>query len=299
MFERKEHRRFVLQKGALSSRTEQPGFAVSSLQRALFAFTPFEGSRGPELSVIAAVLFSFARSPQIYENNSVSKGGTMWRPLADPIESVRLRVYRRIVRYYLRYALIRSAKFTNRKDRAQTIAFYTLVTTCLLARHLGHARHLGALVDMMVRVAARDQSRQRSRTRRGQNTSADLVEPLLGDKTMRKLAQAVNMLDGPTCELLVLCHIELMGVRQLSLLFAVPPAQIEARLAEGRETLAGNLQQLCSDNKADACDVALLLNQFRTHLDADSADRLAGYALSYLAQWEKDNRSAPPCCNFN
>lgn len=299
MFERKEHRRFVSQKGALSFRTEQPGFALSSLQRALFAFTSFEGSRGPELSVIAAVLFNFARSPQLYEKNSLSKGGTMWRPLANPVESVRLRVYRRIVRYYLRYALIRTAKFTNRKEQARTIAFYSLVTTCLLAPKLRHAGQLGALVDMMVRVAARDQDRQRSRARRGQNTSTHLAEPLLADDKMRKLAQAVNTLDGPTRELLVLYHIELMGVKQLSLLLATPQAEIQARLATGRKSLLAHLQQLCSDKKAHACDVALLLKQFRAHLDADSADRLAGYALSYLAQWEKDNRSVPPCCNFN
>jgi hypothetical protein len=184
-------------------------------------------------------------------------------------------VYRRIIRYYLRYVLVRCAKFTNHKGEAQTIAFYSL-------------------------VIARDQIRQKSKTRWEQDTPTDAIERLLGDETMQKLAQAMNMLDGFTRELLVLHHIEMMGVRQLSQLFERPAAEITAQITAGQEALATHLQQLCSNHsELQACDVASLLDEFRACLEPDSAERLGRYALSYVTNWEKNNRPAPPCGNMN
>jgi DNA-directed RNA polymerase specialized sigma24 family protein len=224
----------------------------------------------------------------------------MRRSFAYSTEAARLCVYRRIIRYYLRYVLVRCAKFTNRKREAQTIAFYALVTTCLLAPQLPHARQLRILVDMMVRIVARDQIRLKSKTRREQHTPTDIFERLLATERMRKLAQAMNMLDGVTRELLVLYHIEMIGLTELSRLFERPAGEIAAHITAGRQALATRLQQLCSNHSGlHRCHVALLLDEFRAYLDAGSAERLGRYALSYVTKWGKDNRRAPPWRGLN
>lgn len=210
----------------------------------------------------------------------------MWPTAEHSIEQMKLCASKRIIMYYLRYTLLRSAAFTNTRVEAERMTFCVLVTTCLLARELQSPRQLSWLIDLMVDVVAHDQASEERPT--WQNKEIVRVEPLIEDQRMLNLSRAVNMLARFTRELMVLYHIESISATRLSHLFGIPVADITAEIAAGQRKLAAWLNKLCQNvRQVRPSEVILQLRQLRYSLDGKCGLRLADCAFSYVAAWLK------------
>jgi len=198
------------------------------------------------------------------------------------IDGATLWLYEWVIRFYLRYVLIRCAKFTNRRDLAQEIASYTLVTTCLLAGELEHLGQFGLLVDTMVDVIGRDVVRQgREPPGAGDAPGAKLF----ADGRLPAVADALNRLDRFTREVLVFHGVDLMDAGAIAGLLHRPATEVVAALASGQRMLAEHLGVSRSHSRQDAgAYVRPLLAAFAAAVDADLARQVSGCARSYLAQ---------------
>lgn len=197
----------------------------------------------------------------------------------DCIGGDMLRLCEWIVKFYTRYALLRCARFTNSRSRAEQIGIYTLITTCLLARELKYSAQLGLLVETMSDVTRRDVA--------GDETSdrlRDADEPLIADERLRKLAEALSRLDRFTREVLVLRHIERMSVAAVARLLHESCEEVTARIARAEERLAEQLGELhVPGNEPNGPDVPSLLAEFAVSLDTDWVRNVGQCALAYLA----------------
>lgn len=199
-----------------------------------------------------------------------------------------LRQYEWIVERYGPYVLIRSAAFTNCRTEAARIAAYTLVTTCLLAGELDHPGQLGILVDTMADVVAEDADGGPVQWR-GRLRADD--DPLLTDERMRALAEALNRLERPEREALVLHHVCLIELGALEEWLCRPAARIAAEVAAGEQALAEQLDGLCpGDDAGGEARVRSLLAEFAATLDAAWLEEVQACALSYLARHDRRSR---------
>ena len=197
----------------------------------------------------------------------------------DCIGGDMLRLCEWIVKFYARYTLLRCARFTNSRSRAEQIGIYTLITTCLLARELECPAQLGLLVDTMSDIIGRDMA--------GDETSdrpRDADEPLVADEKLRKLAEALNGLDRFAREVLVFRHIERMSVAAIARLLHESREQLTARIARAEELLAEHLGELhVPGSEPNGPDVPSLLAEFAVSLDTDWVRNVGQCALAYLA----------------
>lgn len=197
------------------------------------------------------------------------------------IDGDMLRLCEWIVKFYARYALLRCARFTNSRSRAEQIGVYTLITTCLLTRELKYPAQLGLLVDTMSDIIGRDV------TGPGDETSdrpRDADGLLIADERLRKLAEALNRLDRFTREVLVFRHIERMDAAAIARLLHRSCEEVTARIARAEDLLAEQLGELhVPGSEPDGPDVPSLLAEFAVSLDADWVRNVGDCALAYLA----------------
>ncbi len=187
-----------------------------------------------------------------------------------------------IIRFYLRYILIRCAKFTDSEDLAREIAVYTLVTTCLLAGELEHLGQLGFLVDTMVDVIGRDV------IRRG-HESPDVEDVpdmrLFADGRLLAVAEALNRLDRFTRVVLVFHFVDSRDAGAIAELLRRPATEVIGAIIKGQRVLAKRLGPGRSHTRADAnAYVRPLLAGLAAALDADLVRQVGDCARSYLTQ---------------
>lgn len=195
------------------------------------------------------------------------------------IDGDMLRLCEWIVKFYARYALLRCARFTNSRRRAEQIGIYTLITTCLLTRELEYSAQLGLLVDTMSDIIGRDVAGHEM-----SDPPRDADEPLIADERLRKLAETLNGLDRFTREVLVFRHIERMDVAAIARLLHRSCEEVAARIARAEERLAEQLGELpVPGNEPEGPDVPSLLAEFAVSLDADWVRNVGQCALAYLA----------------
>jgi DNA-directed RNA polymerase specialized sigma24 family protein len=188
--------------------------------------------------------------------------------------------YQRIIGVYAPYVLIRCAAFTNSRRLSQEIGAYVLICTCLMSSKLDHSRQLGILVEVMLETVGPDV------TSRGQGEGD---EPLLVDRRTRTLVNALNRLDRPLREVLILHSIGGRNIRELASLLQKPPAEIEANLASAEEALAQDLEL------ADVVDAQTLLAEYTANQDVDWILEVACAATAYLAGEVEQAAPLPRC----
>ena len=216
------------------------------------------------------------------------------RRVRHGVNGARLPLYEWIVEWYGPYVLVRCASFTNRRRQAQEIGMYTLATTCVLAGELDHLEPLGILVDIMVDVIGPDVVLRREPAVPWDD------EPLIADKRMRDLADALNLLTRPAREVLILHHLAAMEPAELAKLLHKAPAEIAPRINRAERLLAESLTGLHANDDALAQpDVRSLLADFAASLDTAWLQEVADCAISYLA--ECDGQAVPPPgpCHLN
>ncbi len=197
----------------------------------------------------------------------------------DCIDGDMLRLCEWIVKLYARYALLRCARFTNSRRRAEQIGVYTLITTCLLARELEYPAQLGLLVDTMSDIIGRDMAADETSD---QPRGAD--EPLIADEKLRKLAEAMNGLDRLTREVLVFRHIERIDAAAIARLLHRSCTEVATRIVRAEELLAEHLGELpVPGSEPNGSDVPSLLAEFAVSLDADWVRNVGQCTLAYLA----------------
>ena len=188
-----------------------------------------------------------------------------------------------ITHRYLRYILIRSLAYTNRRTLAQQIGVYTLITTCLLAGRLRRRADLGIVVDTMVETVGHDQaiSGKGRVIRDERKTEAATLNTV--DARICDVAGGINSVGQLGRQLLVLRHIEGIDAPALAELHQMPVTRIETVLAEAEREFVGILRGMAWDHEIGP-DVHGILNDLAACLDQRWAREVAVCALDYLAR---------------
>jgi DNA-directed RNA polymerase specialized sigma24 family protein len=168
--------------------------------------------------------------------------------------------------------LVRCVGYTNSRRQAQQIGTYVLTCTCLASSELKQREPFGVLVDVMMDVVGPDVVLSGE----GQEWWGQCAEPLIVDGRMRTLANALNLLERPLREALVLRHVTGKEVDELAALLESPASEIAVRLERAETRLADLL------SRPDVTDVRSLLKEFAAGLDTDWLQEVTRYAMEYL-----------------
>jgi len=196
-------------------------------------------------------------------------------------------LYDWIVQWYARYALIRCSAFTKRKTRAESLASYTLVTTCLLACELEHLGQLTVLIDALADVVGEDLVRANSGV---PDYWAATDERLLTSERLEALVNGMNQLDRAAREIITLHYVEMIDVGAIAKLLRRPPAEVMTKMGEGERVLSERLGGAPGIGAACNVDVRGVLAELAAALDTSFAGPIGGCALGYLAKHQRENR---------
>ena len=191
----------------------------------------------------------------------------------------KLWAWERIIQRYLRYVLIRCLAYTNGKSTAGRMAFYALVTACLICeKGQRHGwREVGEVIDLMVDIVGNDAEA---------DDAAD--QPVFAlDGVMCAVARAVNSVDAPLREALVLAHVEALDADELGTALGVSAGQAPARLREAERALVQILRQMGAWDGLGDPEVHELLVRLAGCLDTAWAALVGGSALQYLVAWQR------------
>ncbi len=191
-----------------------------------------------------------------------------------------LAVYERIIELYAPYVLVRCAAFTNSRRQSQQIGAYVLVCTCLMSSRLDHPGQLGILVEVMLEVVGPDVVSRGD----GMVCRDQVDESLIVDERMRELARALNLLERPLREVLVLHQVAGREADELARLLHKPAGEMAKSLARAETRLARHLACVqARGGRAGTADVRSLLAEFAAGLDAGWIQEVGGCAMEYLA----------------
>lgn len=189
-----------------------------------------------------------------------------------------------MTRYYLRYILLRCAKFTNSRAKAEAMALYALLAAYLLADESKRTRQVGGLIVCIIDMIGEELAEQWR-----DSEWASESDEFLADKGMGELAEAVNSLDSFTAALLVLYHVEMMSVKELSDAYCRPIAEIRSVISKGEEAIARYLRRICRDRGAVSADaVCVLLSDLGNVIDSGGVRRVKALVLQHLALYSED-----------
>jgi hypothetical protein len=200
-----------------------------------------------------------------------------------------LPVYERIIELYAPYVLVRCAQYTNGRRQAQWIGVYTLITSCILSRELEHLGKLGRIVDMMAEMIGLDFVSGGE----GEAWWGQADDLLIVDQRVRRMAEALNSLNRPLREVLVLHHVAGMEPDDLAKLLQRPTAEVVAKISRAERLLAKRLGG--PSDRAGGPDLRSLLAQFAAGLDAGWMQEVAYSAMDYLADRARRGRQRPRC----
>jgi hypothetical protein len=190
--------------------------------------------------------------------------------------------FQRIIEVYAPYVLVRCAAFTNSRRASLEIGAYVLLCTCLIARLVGDRGRIGVLVEAMLEVVGPDVMA------RGWWRDD---ESLIGDRGRQEVAGALNRLDRPLREALILTWLGGRTSREVARLLGKPLSKIEADLSRAEAVLATELG-------CGLADVKNRLHEFVAGLDPRWILEVDCCAMEYLAA-EFKQAGEPPACWMN
>jgi hypothetical protein len=157
-----------------------------------------------------------------------------------------------------------------------------LLCTCLIARIVGDRGRIGVLVEAMLEVVGPDVMA------RGWWRDD---EPLIGDRRMQDAAAALNRMDRPLREVLILTWLGGRTPREVARLLGRSVGEIEMDLSRAEEALAAELG--CGLSEAWE-----RLHEFTAKLDLKWILEVGCCAMEYLmAEFEQTNELAT--CRMN
>ncbi len=208
------------------------------------------------------------------------------------VDEAMLPVYERIIELYAPYVLVRCARYTNGRRQAQQIGVYTVITACAVVSELEHVGQLGRVVDIIVGIVGPDVVSGGE----GEDWWGQSEELLIVDPRLRQIAAALNSLNRPWREVLVLHHVSGLERDELARLLQRPVAEVVTRIRRAERLLAQRLNELAGKGDgAGAPDVRSSLARFAAGLDAGWLQEVADGAAGYLAALARWNRWRPRC----
>jgi len=136
--------------------------------------------------------------------------------LSEPVD-LGLAEYRQMIERYMRYVLIASTKYVDTKAEAVYIALYTFASTYAIINKFDIADRIGLVLDVMVDVVGDDVVKNARAGRQAQGYG--ITGPVLEDKKVRKIAKALNAIDGFSRLVLVLYFIENISSEAIAFLY--------------------------------------------------------------------------------
>lgn len=200
------------------------------------------------------------------------------------IEQLMPVAYKHVIKSYLRYVLIKCAKYTNDKREVERIAVFSLAMTCALAKKVRYIWQLGQVIDCMADAAGRDVAKNEPRGEGNEQLDESAV--FLANKRIQEVAKAVNMLDWFALQVLVFRHVEMMSKKEISQIFKRSILSISSAVNKAEQALTGHLAGLWEDTTAiSAEDVCLWMDELDEALDMEQRARVAKSVLSCVGQF--------------
>ena len=178
---------------------------------------------------------------------------------------------KQMIKYYLRYTLLRCCKYTKSRGDAEDLAVYTLTAACILAKDPKYSDELPAdLIDRLAKAISPD---------RAEPKHAD-SENLFPDEKMQKLALAMNKLDALSRQVLILYHLESMNTKEISQIYNNTIPQTRTAIINGEKELAEKLA-------ASEDDVCLWLDELAQAMGFGQKMRMTEAVENHLADPKK------------
>jgi hypothetical protein len=207
-----------------------------------------------------------------------------------------LSVYEGIIDLYAPYVLVRCARFTNDRRQGLIIGAYTLITTCLMAERLDHVGQLGISVDVVADTVGPDVV---GGDGVDEGRSYDSGGLLIAEEWMQRLAEALNLLERPMREALVLHHVAGIAVENVARVLNRPAAEARTRIAQGEWRLARQLGVAGGREHANRAQVRAILARFAAELDMEWVREVRDCTIGFLARCHRQFHRQPRRWHLN
>jgi len=199
-----------------------------------------------------------------------------------PFQQITLGAYKQLIRLFLRYVLIRCAIYTNTRKEAELItycAFKEVWQSLSQFDSIGQAgQALHSTIDSMGEQCAQARI-QTEDTRRLTKT-----EMLVADNKIQQLVHKINTLGDIPQQILILNHIEMLSLKEISIIYKKPIKDVMSIMTTAENTLADKLTVLWKPDTIAADDICLWMDKIDTALGKDLRECIAGAILSDLAK---------------
>lgn len=186
-----------------------------------------------------------------------------------------------IIDLYAPYVLVRCAEFTNDRDQALLIGAYTLITVCLMTEQLDHIGQLGIAVDVVADLVGPDVVCGGAD---GAGCPDCCGTSLIADEWTQRLVEALNLLDRPMREALVLYYVMGIALEDMARVLNRSTAEAAARIAQAERVLARQLGSAEKRGHGGRADMPAILARFAAELDADWIRNVRDCAIDYLTR---------------
>ena len=180
-------------------------------------------------------------------------------------EELKLLSLAEVIDCYLRFAFIRSCKFTNNRLLIEKIVFTVFLDMFYMAQRLKGDGDLPVAIDIMIDAVGTDLTRREDCK---QNGGLFIKEEL-----HLHIVEAVNKLDSPERLVLVLFHIDKINIEKLAVIFAEPVGQMKVLIGGAQRGFIENLSDFMPKN---------------TSLFAEDIDKWLGLLGDYFNQADMD-----------
>lgn len=197
--------------------------------------------------------------------------------LSGPAD-INLVAYRQVIKTYMRYVLIRATRYTNSKHGAGHIAVHSFVSAYTIMKKLHIPDRIPLILDSVIEVIGNDIVK--NPTHAEETEKLGLAGPLLKNAKVRKVAKALNRLEGFSVQTLILGAIEDMSIEDLTFVYpGKSVSQIESVINRAAKQFADDLSELTG---VKTVDTAKWLNRLKESLDVHVMETAGKAALVYL-----------------
>ena len=209
--------------------------------------------------------------------------------------------YSKAIEFYLRYALLRCSKYTNNRNIAEKITFYTFIAAYEAVEKLEQIHQFGPLVSDLVDQFSPAILKEESKFDNKNIAKSDL---LLSRPKMIKLAIALNQVDEHLRQVLVLRDIEMMNTKELTEIYDNSFEDMHTLIAFGQKQLIEQFSRLWSRGKKGLLldDTVLLLFELDKclgcGLDSTFRKRITKSIMAFLFKHGIDIASGGRVLNY-
>lgn len=190
-------------------------------------------------------------------------------------EELKLSSFGEVIDCYLRFAFIRSCKFTNSNQSIKKIVFTGFLDIFYMMQSLQEDISPPIAMDIMIDAAGANL------TKRDYRPDSELF---IKDKLHLHIIEAINELDNTEGLLLVLFHIDKIDIERLTEIFTQPAESIKILIGRAQRLFIENLSELMPPNSPlFADDIDKLLDLLNVYFNCADMDRMRNAILTRLA----------------